>query len=443
MNITVKKKAIHSSEWFNAVCAAAKADTLDSSEISFRKKGKFSEMVVKGKAVGFTDDAVPEATVFKIVSFDTDAMTIQLEAAKSPATQKACGGVTEAAEKGGLSPEEAEERVKVMKNALKFPPQMIKAVMSSWQKFDSRYVPDVIYQACGQEAVVAMASLLVGRPVLLKGPKSTGKNVLIGTMAYVLGLPYYRKNLDTKAIAEDLFGSKGTDNSAAEELKSHPELADAHVAFMNGDASRQEEAAKFESLKAQASCIRLTFQESEFVKWARTGGLMNLDEINFWPADIVQEAINPIADGERVINSVNTGTIHLNRNCFLMAGMNPGYEGTNELNEATESRFTEIILDYPEDIMKPLKANFNADSVPEKYFKVCSDLFRAFAKMYEKGLVSDRCLNIRGMVAALKMAQQFPDVMKLNDAIMASVINACEADERSVLKMKLYEAIDF
>lgn len=448
MELKIVKKSIHSSELFNVACAEAKAGTLKSEDLAFRKKGRFSELLVKGQPVGFVTPAgteIPETAILEIADFDTDAMTMTVSASVPEAAEGAgsCSGVKEAAERSGMTLEEAEERVKVMKNALKFPPQLISAVMAAWQKFEDRHVPAVIYQAVGNEAVQAMASLLVGRPVLLKGPKSTGKNVLIGTMAYVLGLPYYRKNLDTKAIAEDLFGSKGTDNSAAEMLKKHPELAAAHVDFMSGNASAKDDAARFEALKAQASCIRLVFEESEFVKWARTGGMMNLDELNFWPADIVQEAINPIADGEGVINSVNTGTVHLNKACFLMAGMNPGYEGTNELNEATESRFTEIILDYPDDILEPLKANFDKDDLPEKCFKACSDLFGIFAKMYQKGVVTDRCLNIRGLVAALKMAQKFPGVIKLNDAIMASVINACESDERSVLKMKLYEEIDF
>lgn len=322
--------------------------------------------------------------------------------------------------------------------------------------------PSVIYRDVNGEVGWALISALCGNGTLMMGPKSTGKNVLMGTLAWYLNVPYWRMNLDQKSMPEDLYGSKTTDNSAAEELRKRTDLAEAYLRYKSGDDSFIESAAQFEILKAEANSIHIVQQDSSFIKWARRGGVFNADELNLWPTDILVSGLNPVLDGEKTVNIESTGeSITIPEDAYFFGGMNPGYEGTVDLNEAFQSRCNILILNYPNSVENQICANFGSHQVssshkavsvnagfkaghlPKGYIKACDSLFADFRRMVESGRVSDKIMNIRGIVRALKMVDAFPSAITLCDALQMSIVNGCEEDEQMIIRQCIADRIDF
>lgn len=392
--------------------------------------------VIKGQKF----DELPKNFKLEVTGLTEDGFEINLIEEEANAPTKPADGISEemkqlinkTAAHAKMSRKDVRARVEYM-SGQHVADKVISNILKTYQKRDHRHEPKVLYQDTNGELQLALINSSIGRATMLKGPKSTGKNVMIESVAYCFATDYYRKSLDTRSIAEDLFGSKSTDNSAAEELKAHPELAEAYLQYSQGREDLLEDAAKYVSLKAQAACIRLVFEPSDFVKWAVHGGVLNADELNFWPTDLVQEALNGAADGEGVITNANTGTMHLNPGCILMAGLNPGYTGTLEINEATESRFSVLLLDYPKSIKKQLAANFSGKDVPEAYFDQAEAFYASVIKAVKEGTITDKALNIRGIVGALQMVFEYEGIVSFQEALQICVINAADADERMLL----------
>lgn len=339
---------------------------------------------------------------------------------------------------------------------------VIAACAKRWGDKEMISKPSVEYKDTNGETVRALISALTGSGTLLMGPKSTGKNVLMRTLAYYLNVPYWRMNLDQKSMPEDLYGSKTTDNSAADRLRARRDLAESYLRFKNGDESELSKAAEFEILKAEANSIHIVQQDSSFIRWARSGGVFNADEINLWPTDIVVSGLNSLLDGEKTVSVESTGeTINVPENSYFFGGMNPGYEGTVELNEAFKSRLNILILDYPDSVEKQIRANFGASAsseartaeninagfkpghLPKSYIKACDDLFSDLRKMVGSGRVTDTVMNIRGLVRALRMVDAFPDAITLSDALQMSIVNGCEDDEKTIIRQCIADRIDF
>jgi len=58
-----------------------------------------------------------------------------------------------------------------------------------------------------------------------------------------------------------------------------------------------------------------------------------------------------------------------------------------------------------------------------------------------EGVLSDTCLNIRGMVRALKAVVTFDYEVSLKDRLKISVVNACSEDERPLVLQSLNEKV--
>lgn len=372
--------------------------------------------------------------------------------------------------KEGWPEEEIASRVEFMK-IHKFHRSTAMAVIDRLPEYEEGSIkkPAVLYMPDGKNSVMeaAVISALCGFGTLLEGPKSTGKNVMMASIAWLLGVKYFRMNLDQKALPEDLYGSKTTDNSAADVLMSEDgkKMAAEYVQFRMGNRSLADTAGEYDRLKSLSSSIHLVNEESAFVKWGRQGGVFNADEINIWPTDTVVAGLNGVLDGEKVIVHASTGVnIKINDRAYFFAGMNPGYEGTVDLNAAFKSRCNIIEMGYPDGIYNQLAANFNVSvtadkeepafaedyrvsfepgNLPKTYLKKADTLFKKIRALVKTGRVSDDAVNIRGIVRALTMVSNFPGAVKLNDMIIMSVVNGCREDERSILTQLVCETIDF
>jgi MoxR-like ATPase len=327
---------------------------------------------------------------------------------------------------------------------------IIQWVMEQWEKRVHVHKTPLVYknQRSPEEEsflTTAIIAFAMKAGLVLEGPKATGKNVFAETCAEVLHLPYYRLNFTRDMLLEDIFGSKSTDNRAAEKLEVG--LAKAYlktnVAPQIATNEDWEKASQFELLKAQAASLQIVHSVSTIIEWAKEGGVLMLDEMNMADPNMLQQIVNPIADTERVLLVPGEGEIPLNKSCFVLASMNPGYAGTSELNEATASRLGVLKFEYGDSILESLKANFNRSDCLKyaKYFEQADIFYRRCKTLVEEGSVTDRVLNVRGIVHALEGVIRFPFATTLNRQLVTWVVNGCETDEQAKVIQILDDSI--
>ena len=133
----------------------------------------------------------------------------------------------------------------------------------------------------------------------------------------------------------------------------------------------------------------------------------------------------------------------------MFGAMNPGYQGTNDLNEATKSRFASLELDQPKSI-KPLLKSAVSYELSLKGRKDLDDVYYTQAsKFYDacqaavtgsagRMTISDDCLNVRGLVRALTNMGIYGDKRTtLRQEITDHVITPCDNEERMSLNETL------
>ena len=429
------------------------------SPVVFKDTGAFIEAQIDGVAFGNVETegfVIPKLYTACIKSKGDAAKSfvVEIDEAKGIST----GGYDdekEEAVKKGFSEEDIDARIEYMVQE-EFHKSVIKAVLNFLAKYGkpSKAVKisagEPVYRKPGKISPVmkmAMAACTQSA-IILFGEKSTGKNVASHTVAWLLGQPEYRIGFQRDMGIDDAFGGKGTDNSAAEALDE--ELASAYVLYNadpNANANYAGDAGKFELLKAQASSIRVVQNKSALIQWATDdeegGGVMMFDEVNMAHANLLQAIMNPLCDGDKTLVVPGYGRIKLNPSCVLFCGMNTGYAGTMELNDATASRCGFLEFEQPESIKAQLAANFEDTSKIARHINACDKLYQDFRAAASQSRISNKCLNIRGFVNALKQVELFPDAVSLAEQIRCYVINACPEDERLVLNGMLRDKIVF
>lgn len=290
-----------------------------------------------------------------------------------------------------------------------------------------------------------LIAALMRKALILYGEKSTGKNIAAHTIAWLLGLPEGRLGFQRDMSPEDIFGGKGTDNSAAEALDVELALSKILVDTHPEKATKEDEerAARFELLKAQSASVRIKHILNFVADLARNGGVLVCDEINMAHANTLQSFLNPIADTDKVMVIPGYGKINLHPAFVLIGGMNPGYTGSMEMNEATASRCGFIEFRQAPSIKAQLKANFPKSKLPAKYFTICDefykDLMRAVA---QPNGISNDCLNIRGFVNALECVESFMEATTLKEQLQIYVIDGClKEGEKTVLNTMLQNKV--
>ena len=208
----------------------------------------------------------------------------------------------------------------------------------------------------------AITALLCGENLLLVGPKATGKNVLAENLAAAFGRPSWDVSFYINTDAATLLG---TDT------------------FRDGE---------------------VTLRKGPIYQCAEFGGFGVLDEINMAKNESLA-VLHATLDFRRSIDMPGYDRIGLHEATRFITTMNYGYAGTRELNEALASRF--VVIDMPaittEGLVKLLRREF--PDLRSTYADQFADLFRDIQKKCDGGELSTKPLDLRGLVAAVRLMQ--------------------------------------
>lgn len=299
----------------------------------------------------------------------------------------------------------------------------------------------------------AVGNCLTRAAFILEGPKSVGKNVFCETLAFLFNMEYFVIQLNENTSDGDVYGEKSTDNSAANKITY--EMAFAKITCdtllakgQTPDEATMKLAAEFEQLKSLASSVKIVQALGVWVQWLQRGGIMVLNEMDMADANFFSQLVNMILDGTGFMTVPGFGRVDVNPNCILIGTQNGSeYAGTNGQNAASISRFDKYILPQPLECLPALKSACKGQNikVDDKYLIACNEFYKDLVKKTNaegfQGVLSDTCLNIRGMVRALKAVEVFDGEVELKERLKISVVNACPENERLLIIQSLNEKV--
>jgi hypothetical protein len=322
---------------------------------------------------------------------------------------------------------------------------------------------------------------------ICEGEKSVGKNVYLETLAWLLGMPIYLITFSRQMSPSSIYGEKTTDNTAAEILKHFDSkvLRDAAIIREKHEASLLQNAAnlllfgilkavkapkeryrladdytdeekevlareaEFKKLRADASSVHIVIDQSELYDWLCDGGLMVFNEQNMAEANFFASFTNQLLDGTGFLFIPGRGEVPINKDCVLFGTQNADYQGVEEQNDATVSRFGCLYFMQPDSIKAQLESavakrladdGFTAKPDPGM-IKQADAFYRQCRGAVQKNMVTNMCLNIRGFVAAIAVAMESDGHSSLLRQIEIHVIDICPTDERAALKNILRECV--
>jgi len=192
----------------------------------------------------------------------------------------------------------------------------------------NNYVKRVIH---GKTDIQIMEQLYkLKTPLLIIGDTGTGKSISARHFCLEKKLPYMRVNFNGAMTPEDLIGQ--------------------FIPNKEGG---------------------FKWCDGVLTKFVRFGGVFVVDEINSGHADILF-FLHPLLDDERKLVLVqNDGeVIKAHKDFWLVATMNPDYEGTKPLNLALADRFAVLEFDYDDNVEKTIIRNSKLLNFAEKVRKL-------------------------------------------------------------------------
>lgn len=246
-----------------------------------------------------------------------------------------------------------------------------------------------LFQYYGKEVwEEAAAAILAGENILLDGPKATGKNVLAQGLSAAFGRPSWDVSFYINIDAETLIGADTFEDGAVK------------------------------------------LRKGPIFRVAEEGGFGILDEINMAKNESLA-VLHEILDFRRQIDVPGYGRLSLHEATRFIGTMNYGYAGTREVNEALASRF--MVIRMPvislENLEKLIRTQF--PGVKAEYVHQFALLFDEIRKKSESGEISTKALDLRGLLAALRLVGRGLTVGK---ALELGMANKCfDAYERQLV----------
>ncbi|MGN0709138.1 MAG: AAA family ATPase [Anaerovoracaceae bacterium] len=218
----------------------------------------------------------------------------------------------------------------------------------------------------------ALTALLTGKNLLLTGSKATGKTVLAENLAAAFGRPAYNISFHVNMDAASLIGADT--------------FRDGEVVYREGPVTR---------------CVK-------------TGGFAVMDEINMAKNEALA-VLHSILDYRRLIDIPGYDLIHVHPAARFIATMNYGYAGTRDLNEALESRFVVVRMPFikKENLVKLLMHAY--PRLRRKYAEMFADLFYDIKNKADSSEISEKPLDLRGLLDSIDMCQYGLELNKALD----------------------------
>ena len=168
------------------------------------------------------------------------------------------------------------------------------------------------------------------------------------------------------------------------------------------------------------SGIGYVWQDGAVTQLFRYGGVLLINEVNFLPAR-VSTVLFSAFDYRREIQLLENGgeVIKAHPNLLIVADMNKGYKGTQELNQAFSDRF-HVKMEFNYDKAIELKV------VKNKALLVLADQLRAQYDIEELSTP----ISTRGLVAFIDNAKAFGI-----DFAITSYVNGFDKDERGGVRL--------
>ena len=362
---------------------------------------------------------------------------------------------------GIVTKEEMDDVIKVLQEnkvdeALKI------RVIKGYRKYNKKahkprciYVDPYIDQVkAGKEGIIAegLRNAVSRMASICEGEKSVGKNVYMETIAWLLGMPLYMLTFSRNMSPSSIYGEKSTDNSASEKLKNMKTEAIAKVMLETNNITSEEDkkraincAADFEIQKARAASVSIVIDQSELYDWMIDGGVMVLNEMNMGESNFLSSFLNPLTDGTGFLFIPGRGEVEMHEDCVLFGTQNADYEGVQQQNEATMSRFNTLYFRQPESVIHQFKAATKSALVKagcefelkNDYYQQAQKFYTQCLKSVRSGAVSNAVLNIRGFVRALTTVAESEEYVSLNRWLEICVVNTCPTDEREALRAVL------
>lgn len=222
------------------------------------------------------------------------------------------------------------------------------------------------------------SAIAEGLHIICSGEKGTGKNVFVETWAWILQRPLYSISINRETDKMDLLGSQIIEPQRVDE---------------NDDNSEYYS--------------KVVFKKEVLIQAMENGGIINIDEINFADPGITG-LLHSVGDDRRELFVPNYGLVKADKNFLMIATMNVGYQGTNELNEALSDRFVDIVFENNDSIREILE--LNCPFANKTYIGQADKLYKQIVQTVRDGdsSLDDSCVTVRGFIQALKMSKRIP-----------------------------------
>jgi len=199
--------------------------------------------------------------------------------------------------------------------------------------------------------------------------------------------------------------------------------------------------ADLELKAAQAQSVNIIIDQSELYDWLVDGGLMVFNEMNMAESNFFASFSNQLLDGTGFLFIPGRGEVPVNPDCVLCGTQNADYEGVEQQNEATMSRFNCMVFEQPETIKEQLKVAVASElkkngydaEIDNKLLVQCEQFYKHCRSAVKAGDISNAVLNIRGFVRAITTVVESDGYKSLKRAVQDAVINTCPVDERESL----------
>lgn len=264
-------------------------------------------------------------------------------------------------------------------------------------------IPEPRYVPVGQELVHAVSALVYGddgsqwEPVLLKGPRGTGKSTLADTLGAILMLPVVRITGGIDVNAEWLLGCK----------------------TLTYDEEGKQKVVHEPGLLLQA---------------VQDGSLLVVEEVNMLLPEVTS-LLHSLLDWQRVLPVPGVGHIKPAESFRLVACMNVNYAGTRQLNEAFRDRFRAINVPYlPENALADVIVN--QTNISRDVAANMAKIFHTLAQRVDNGDILEEALSVRALVRA---AREIRDGMPVKETILS---NLCEGIDDPYTAQVVKEVVD-